>query len=462
MNSSKSMAKKKVVKKITKKVIKKAIKKSPAKKPIGITIKKIIGREILDSRGNPTVEVDLTLSDGSFGRAAVPSGASTGSYEAVELRDGDKKRYGGKGVLFAVENVNTTLRKALVNKSFNQKSLDEAMIALDGTKNKAKLGANAILGISMAFSHAMAKSQKSPLYKYFAKIAKTGKPMSLPLPMMNILNGGKHAEKSTDLQEFMIMPVGASTWREALRMGAEVFHALKKILHDRGLSTTTGDEGGYAPSLGNNEGALKVILEAIEKAGYVPGNDIAIAIDAAASELYKDGVYELASEGRNLKTEEMVEFYSNWLNNYPIVSIEDGFSEDDWTGYEMMTAKDGKRLQIVGDDLFVTNIDRLSMGIQKKAGNSILIKLNQIGTVTETIAAINMAHKAGMTAVVSHRSGETEDVTISHFVVGLGCGQIKTGSLCRTDRVAKYNELLRIEEQLGKNAVFVGRKVFKK
>jgi len=260
----------------------------------------------------------------------------------------------------------------------------------------------------------------------------------------------------------MIMPVGASTWREALRMGAEVFHALKKILHDRGFGTTTGDEGGYAPSLGNNEGALKVILEAIEKAGYVPGNDIAIAIDAAASELYKDGVYELASEERSLKTEEMVEFYSNWLNNYPIVSIEDGFAEDDWTGYEMMTAKDGKRLQIVGDDLFVTNIDRLSMGIQKKAGNSILIKLNQIGTVTETIAAINMAHKAGMTAVVSHRSGETEDVTISHFVVGLGCGQIKTGSLCRTDRVAKYNELLRIEEQLGKNAVFVGRKVFRK
>ncbi len=445
-----------------KKTVKKIIKKKPAAKPVGVTIKKIIGREILDSRGNPTVEVDLTLSDGAFGRAAVPSGASTGSYEAVELRDGDKKRYGGKGVLFAVENVNSTLRKALVNKSFNQKSLDEAMIALDGTKNKAKLGANAILGISMAFSHAMAKSQKVPLYKYFANIAKTGKPMSLPLPMMNILNGGKHAEKSTDLQEFMIMPVGASTWREALRMGAEVFHALKKILHDRGLGTTTGDEGGYAPSLGNNEGALKVILEAIEKAGYVPGNDIAIAIDAAASELYKNGVYELASEGRNLKTEEMVEFYSNWLNNYPIVSIEDGFSEDDWTGYELATKKDGKRVQIVGDDLFVTNIDRLSMGIQKKAGNSILIKLNQIGTVTETIAAINMAHNAGMTAVVSHRSGETEDVTISHFVVGLGCGQIKTGSLCRTDRVAKYNELLRIEEQLGKNAVFVGRKAFKK
>ncbi|MEI8062232.1 MAG: phosphopyruvate hydratase [bacterium] len=472
------MAKKKA-KKIIKKVIKKAVKKSSAKKAVkktvakkpipskkvlvqkGVTIKNIIGREILDSRGNPTVEVDLTLSDGSFGRAAVPSGASTGSYEAIELRDGDKKRYGGKGVLVAVENVNTTLRKNLIGKSFNQASLDAKMIELDGTHNKAALGANAILGVSMAFSHAMAKSQKVPLYKYFAKIAKTGKPMSLPLPMMNILNGGKHAEKSTDLQEFMIMPVGANTWREALRMGAEVFHALKKILHDRGLSTTTGDEGGYAPSLGDNEGALKVILEAIEVAGYVPGLDIAIAIDAAASELYKNGVYELASENRNLKTEEMVEFYSEWLNKYPIVSIEDGFAEDDWTGYELMTAKDGKRLQIVGDDLFVTNIDRLSMGIQKKAGNSILIKLNQIGTVTETIAAINMAHKAGMTAVVSHRSGETEDVTISHFVVGLGCGQIKTGSLCRTDRVAKYNELIRIEEQLGKNALFMGKNAFK-
>lgn len=467
--SSKKPAKK-IIKKVSAKPAKKiAVKKISAKNisnkktttvVSGVKIKNIVGREILDSRGNPTVEVDVTLSDGSFGRSAVPSGASTGSYEAVELRDGDKKRYGGKGVLNAVQNVNTTLRKSLIGKSFNQASLDAKMIELDGTKNKVKLGANAILGISMAFSHAMAKSQKVPLYKYFARIAKTGKPMSLPLPMMNILNGGKHAEKSTDLQEFMIMPVGANSWREALRMGAEVFHALKKILHDKGLGTTTGDEGGYAPSLGNNEGALKIILEAIEVAGYVPGNDIAIAIDAAASELYKNGVYELASENRNLKTEEMVDFYSEWLNKYPIVSIEDGFSEDDWTGYELATAKDGKRVQIVGDDLFVTNIERLQMGIQKKAGNSILIKLNQIGTVSETIAAINMAHKAGMTAVVSHRSGETEDVTISHFVVGLGCGQIKTGSLCRTDRVAKYNELLRIEEQLGKNAVFVGRKAF--
>lgn len=435
-------------------------------------IKTIIGREILDSRGNPTVEVDLVLADGSFGRAAVPSGASTGSYEAIELRDGDKKRYMGKGVLNAVANINGPLKKALSGKEFNQKTLDDAMIALDGTHNKAKLGANAILGISLAFAHAAAKSQKKPLYKYFADIAKTGKPMCLPLPMMNILNGGKHAEKSTDLQEFMIMPVGAKSWSEALRMGAEVFHTLKKILHDRGLGTTTGDEGGYAPSLGNNEGALKVIIESIEKAGYKPGRDIAIAIDAASTELYKagdgsiagesvNGKYELTSENKNLTTEEMVALYVEWLKNYPIVSIEDGFSEDDWKGYELLTKQVGKKLQIVGDDLFVTNIERLQKGIDRKAGNSILIKLNQIGSVSETIDAIKMAHKAGMTAVVSHRSGETEDVTISHFVVGLGCGQIKTGSLCRTDRVAKYNELLRIEESLGKKAVFAGKGAFK-
>ncbi len=445
----------------------------PAKTVAGLSpIKQIVGREILDSRGNPTVEVDVTLRDGSFGRAAVPSGASTGSYEAIELRDGDKKRYGGKGVLKAVANVNGVLRKALVGKSFTQETLDRAMIALDGTHNKAKFGANAILGISMAFAHAAAKSKKMPLYKYFAQIAKTGKPMTLPLPMMNILNGGKHAEKSTDLQEFMVMPVGAKSWSEALRMGAEVFHALKKILHDRGLGTTTGDEGGYAPSLGDNESALKVILEAIEKAGYKPGKDIGIAIDAASTELYKpgegsvageskNGTYELASEHRTLSTPEMVAFYADWLTKYPIVSIEDGFGEDDWTGYELLTKQCGKKVQIVGDDLFVTNIDRLKTGIERKAGNSILIKLNQIGSVTETIDAIKMAHKAGMTAVVSHRSGETEDTTISHFVVGLGCGQIKTGSLCRTDRVAKYNELLRIEEQLGSKAVFAGKGAFK-
>lgn len=424
-------------------------------------IKNILAREILDSRGNPTVEVDLWLKDGSFGRAAVPSGASTGSYEAVELRDGDKKRYGGKGVLKAVANANGALKKALVGKSFTQETLDRSMIALDGTENKGKLGANAILGISMAFAHAVAASKKQHLYKYFAAIAKTGKPMSLPLPMMNILNGGKHAEKSTDLQEFMVMPVGAKSWSQALQMGAEVFHALKKILHDKGQSTTTGDEGGYAPSLGNNEGALKVIIEAIEKAGYKPGKDVAIAMDAAASEFYKDGLYHLESENKKLTSEQMVELYSSWISKYPIVSIEDGFGEDDWNAYEIMTKKLGKKVQIVGDDLFVTNIARLKMGIEKKAGNSILIKLNQIGTVTETIDAIRMAHKAGMTAVVSHRSGETEDVTISHFVVGLGCGQIKTGSLCRSERVAKYNELLRIEEQLGKKAVFAGKGAFK-
>jgi enolase len=423
-------------------------------------IKNIIGREILDSRGNPTVEVDVLLSDGSIGRAAVPSGASTGSYEAVELRDGGS-RYLGKGVVKAVVNVNTILRKALIGKSFDQKTLDDKMIAVDGTPNKGKLGANAILGISMAFSHAAAKAQKKPLYKYFKDIAKTGKPMMLPLPMMNILNGGKHAENSTDLQEFMIMPVGAKTFSEALRYGAEVFHTLKKILHSRGLATGVGDEGGYAPSLPSNEAAIEVILEAITKAGYKPGKDISIAIDGAASELYKDGMYDLASEKRKLSTEEMVEFYSEWLKKFPIVSIEDGFAEDDWKGYELMTKKNGKKVQIVGDDLFVTNIERLAQGIERKAGNSILIKLNQIGTVSETIDAIRMANKAGFTSVISHRSGETEDTTISHFVVGLGCGQIKTGSLCRSERVAKYNELLRIEESLGKKALFAGKNAFK-
>ena len=452
---------KKLLKKVTKTV------KPATPKNLLPAIKLIVGREILDSRGNPTVEVDVTLRDGSFGRAAVPSGASTGSHEAIELRDGDKKRYGGKGVLKAVANTNTTLRKALVGKQFNQETLDRAMIALDGTHNKAKLGANAILGISLAFSHAAAKSQKKPLYKYFADIAKTGKPMSLPLPMMNILNGGKHAENSTDLQEFMVMPIGAKSWTQALQMGAEVFHALKKILHERKLNTTTGDEGGYAPSLPSNEAAIEVILEAITKAGYVAGKDLAIAIDGAATELYKTdpktgkGYYDLEREGKKLSTEEMVDFYGAWVNKFPIVSIEDGFSEDDWTGYELMTKKNGKKVQIVGDDLFVTNIDRLKTGIERKAGNSILIKLNQIGTVTETIDAVKMAHAAKMTAVISHRSGETEDTTISHFVVGTGCGQIKTGSLCRTDRVAKYNELLRIEEALGKKAVFAGKNAFK-
>jgi enolase len=422
-------------------------------------IKHIVAREILDSRGNPTVEVDVILSDGSFGRAAVPSGASTGSHEAVELRDG-AKRYLGKGVEKAVQNVNEILIKKLKGKEFTQRSLDEMMIAIDGTANKGKIGANAILGVSLAFAHASAMSQKKPLYKYFKDISKT-KEMRLPLPMMNILNGGKHALNSTDLQEFMIMPVGAKSFKEALRYGAEVFHALKKILAKRGLNTSVGDEGGYAPSLPKNESAIEVILEAITNAGYKPGKDIAIAIDAAASELYKDGKYHLETEGKILSSAEMVDFYVDWVNKYPIVSIEDGLHEDDWAGYKLMTEKLGKKIQIVGDDLFVTNPERLKKGIDMKAGNSILIKLNQIGTVSETIDAITMARNSKFTSVVSHRSGETEDTTISDFVVGLGSGQIKTGSLCRSERVAKYNQLLRIEEALGKNAKFAGKGAFK-
>jgi enolase len=419
-------------------------------------IAKVLAREIIDSRGNPTVEVDVTLKDGSFGRAAVPSGASTGSYEAVELRDDDKKRYGGKGVLKAVSNVNTEIKKVIVGKEFDQRSLDKKMIELDGTENKGRLGANAILGVSMAFAHACAKSDKTPLYKYFKKIGKTGKDFSLPVPMMNIINGGKHAENSTDLQEFMIMPIGAKTFAEALRMGAETFHALKKILKGRKLNVSVGDEGGYAPALPNNEAAIQVIIEAIEMAGYKAGKDISIAIDGATSELFDKakGKYILASEKKELTSEEMVNWYESLLAKYPIVSIEDGLAEDDWSGYELMTKKLGKKVQIVGDDLFVTNIKKLKEGIERKVGNSILIKLNQIGTVSETIDAINMANKAGYTSVISHRSGETEDTTIADLVVGLGTGQIKTGSLCRSERIAKYNQLLRIEEELGKKAKY--------
>ncbi len=423
-------------------------------------ISKIIGREILDSRGNPTVEVDVYLSDGSMGRAGVPSGASTGSHEAVELRDGDNKRYGGKGVLKAVKNVNEDIQKKLKGKIWNQKTLDLAMIDLDGTENKGKLGANAILGVSIAFAKAMAMSERKPLWKYFKDISKT-KDICIPVPMMNILNGGSHADNSTDLQEFMIMPIGAKTFKQALQWGAEVFHTLKKILAERKLNTGVGDEGGYAPSLPTNEAAIEVIIEAIKRAGYIPGKDISIAIDAAASEFYKDGKYILKTENKSLTSEEMVAFYENWVSKFPIVSIEDGLAEDDWSGWALMTKKLGKKIQIVGDDLFVTNIKRLEQGIEKKAGNSILIKLNQIGTVSETIDAIQMAKKAGFTAVVSHRSGETEDSTIADFVVGLGTGQIKTGSLCRSERVAKYNELLRIEESLGTKAVFLGKKAFK-
>ncbi len=425
------------------------------------TIKKIWAREILDSRGNPTVEVDVTLGDESFGRAGVPSGASTGSHEAVELRDGDSKRYGGKGVLGAVKNVNTVLAKALWGKKFDQRSLDEAMISLDATPNKGTLGANAILGISLAFAHAAARAQKIPLYRYFEKIAKTKNIVQLPVPMMNILNGGKHAENSTDFQEFMIMPHGAKSFSDALRWGAEVFHTLKKILHSKKLSTSVGDEGGFAPSLPSNEAACEVILEAITKAGYKPGIQISLALDVAATELYKDGKYVLEREGKTLTSKEMVDFYASWCEKYPIVSIEDGLAEDDWDGYALMTQKLGKKVQIVGDDLFVTNIERLATGIKKGIGNSILIKLNQIGTVSETIDAVNLARKAGYTSIISHRSGETEDTTIADFVVGTGTGQIKTGSLCRSDRVAKYNQLLRLEELLGKKALYRGKAVFK-
>ncbi|PIS07360.1 phosphopyruvate hydratase [Candidatus Berkelbacteria bacterium CG10_big_fil_rev_8_21_14_0_10_43_13] len=432
-------------------------------------IKEIKAREILDSRGNPTVEVDLTLDDGlrqlADGRASVPSGASTGSHEAVELRDGGD-RYGGKGVEKAVENVNTVLHQNLVGKDFDQSSLDYTMVDLDGTENKSNLGANAILAVSIAFAHAAAKSEGLKLYEYFAKIAETGDPMQLPVPMINILNGGKHAKDSTDLQEFMIMPLGAPTFREALRYGTETFHTLEKILAERGYNTNVGDEGGFAPSLPDNEEALKLIVEAIEKAGYTPGKDISIAIDPAATEIYNPsadgGKYELKTEHKSLTSAEMVNYYDKLLEKYPIVSIEDGFAEDDWEGFKAQTDRIGKKIQIVGDDLFVTNIKRLKRGIDEGVANSILIKLNQIGTVSETISAIKMARAAGYTVVVSHRSGETEDTTIADFVVGLGTGQIKTGSACRSERMAKYNQLLRIEEELGDKTKFPGADVLRR
>lgn len=400
----------------------------------------------MDSRGNPTVEVDLILENGSSGSAAVPSGASTGTHEAVELRDGDKKRYDGKGVLKAVENINKEIAAAIENQEFDQKSLDKALIALDGTKNKGRLGANAILGVSMAFAKAAAGASGKNLWQYFAQISDT-KNIRLPLPMMNILNGGAHAKGSTDIQEFMIVPKGAPNFKEGLRYGAEIFQALKKILSEKGLSTTVGDEGGFAPKLGSNEAALELIIEAIKSAGYKPGEDVFLALDVAASELYDGGKYNLKIEGKVLESDEMIALYENWIKKYPIISIEDGLSEDDWEGWQKMTER-LKGVQIVGDDLFVTNIERLQKGIDQKAANSILIKLNQIGSVSETIEAIQMAHEAGFTAVVSHRSGETEDSTIADLVVGLGTGQIKTGSLCRGERTAKYNQLLRIEEEL--------------
>ncbi len=417
-------------------------------------IKNIHAREILDSRGNPTVEVELALSDSSFGRASVPSGASTGSHEAVELRDNDPKRYGGMGVEIAVQNVNTIIREAIQDKEFDQRTLDNTLIALDGTKNKSKLGANAILGVSLAFSHAGANSAKESLYLYFNRIGEIGSPVQIPVPMMNIMNGGKHAENSTDIQEFMIVPHGFNTFKEALRAGVEIFHALKSILKGMNLSTTVGDEGGFAPTLSSNESALELIMKAIEKAGYKAGKEISLALDVAATELYKENKYILASENKSKTAEEMIAWYEELVGKFPIISIEDGLAEDDWDGYKLLTEKLGSKIQLVGDDLFVTNIERLAIGIEKSVANSILIKLNQIGTVSETIDTIKMAKKASYSCIISHRSGETEDTTIADFAVGTGVGQIKTGSLCRTDRVAKYNQLLRIEEELGEDAKY--------
>ena len=422
-------------------------------------IKQVKAREILDSRGNPTVEVDVILEDGSLGRAIVPSGASTGEHEAVELRDGDKSRYMGKGVTKAVGNVNGEIASKVIGMdAAGQEELDNTLIALDGTPNKSRLGANAILGVSMAAAKAVATSKKMPLFKYIGGDSAN----IIPIPMMNIINGGEHADNNVDIQEFMIMPIGAPSFSEALRWGTEVFHNLKSILHSKGLSTAVGDEGGFAPNLQSNEEAVEIILEAIKKAGYKPGEDIFIALDPASSEFFKGGKYVLNAEASPEKTsEEMVDFYGNWIEKYPIVSIEDGLAEDDWDGWKILTEKLGSKAQLVGDDLFVTNTERLKEGIEKGIGNSILIKVNQIGTLTETLAAIDMAKKAGYTAVMSHRSGETEDTTIAHLAVATGVGQIKTGSTCRTDRICKYNELLRIEEILGSSAVY-GRKIWKK
>ncbi|MGW8228859.1 MAG: phosphopyruvate hydratase [Gammaproteobacteria bacterium] len=420
-------------------------------------IKAIIGREIIDSRGNPTVEADVILESGVRGRAAVPSGASTGSREAIELRDGDAKRYGGKGVTQAVKNVNTEIREALLGKNAaDQADIDNTMLALDGTDNKSKLGANAMLAVSMACARAAAANEGKPLYAYLSK----DKNYLMPVPMMNIINGGAHADNSVDLQEFMVMPVGAPSMAEAIRYGAEVFHTLKKVLHDKGMNTSVGDEGGFAPDLPSNEAAIEVILEAIDKAGYKAGEDIMIAIDAASSEFYKDGKYVLASENKSLSASEFIDVLEDWVNKYPIISIEDGLAEDDWDGWKEITERLGNKIQLVGDDLYVTNTKIFQQGIDKHIANSILIKVNQIGTLTETLAAIDMAKKAGYTAVISHRSGETEDTTIADLAVATSVGQIKTGSMSRSDRVAKYNQLIRISEELGDKASFPGRKAF--
>ena len=421
----------------------------------------VVAREILDSRGNPTVEADVILEDGSRGRAAVPSGASTGEHEALELRDADQRRYSGKGVLRAVENINTVIARATRGLNVtDQIALDRRMIELDGTPTKSNLGANAILAVSMAAARAAAVAERKPLYQYLSRYAADRDATTLPVPMMNILNGGAHADNSVDLQEFMVMPLGASTFSDALRMGVETFHSLKTVLKKRGYSTAVGDEGGFAPNLKSNEEAVQVVLEAITAAGYTPGTDISIAIDPAASEFYVSATnqYVFKKSDKSSRTpEQMTAFWESWVRQYPIVSIEDGLSEDDWAGWKHLTALLGKRIQLVGDDLFVTNTTRLEQGIAQGVGNSILIKLNQIGTVTETIEAIEMARRAGYTSIVSHRSGETEDTFIADFVVAMGSGQIKTGSASRTDRVAKYNQLLRIEQELGSAARFPGR-----
>jgi enolase len=413
----------------------------------------VFAREILDSRGNPTLEVDVVLSGGAFGRAAVPSGASTGAFEAVELRDNDKNRYLGKGVLRAVQNVNEIIAPALSDMdALEQGAVDRALLELDGTPNKEKLGANAILGVSMAVARAAANALGLPLYRYLgganAKL--------LPVPMMNILNGGKHADNNVDIQEFMVMPVGAPTFAEALRMGTEVFHHLKKVLQQQGLNTAVGDEGGFAPNLTSNEAALEVIMKAIEAAGYTPGSDLVLALDVAATEMYKDGIYHLTGEGLQKSSREMVEYYEKLCSVYPIASIEDGLDEEDWQGWKLLTERLGHKIQLVGDDLFVTNMERLQRGINSQTGNSILIKLNQIGSVTETMDCIALAQRHGYNAVISHRSGETDDTTIADLAVATAAGQIKTGAPSRVDRVAKYNQLLRIEEELVESARFAG------
>ena len=416
----------------------------------------VVGREILDSRGNPTVEVDVLLEDGAMGRAAVPSGASTGAHEAVELRDGDKSRYGGKGVLKAVEAVNGPICDALTGlRATDQVRIDDLLCDLDGSKNKARLGANAILGVSLATAKAAAQSLGTPLYRYVGGTSAR----VLPVPMMNIINGGEHADNPIDIQEFMIRPVGAESIRDAVRIGAEVFHALKKGLHDAGHNTAVGDEGGFAPNISSTRDALDFIMKSIEKAGYRPGEDVYLALDCAATEYYKNGKYDMAGEGKILTAAENAAYLAGLVDSYPIVSIEDGMSEDDWDGWRLLTDAIGDRCQLVGDDLFVTNTERLSRGIEAGVGNSILVKVNQIGSLTETLAAVDMAHRAGYTAVMSHRSGETEDATIADLAVATNCGQIKTGSLSRSDRLAKYNQLIRLEEDLGDNALYAGRSI---